>query len=146
MGGTFSLSLAKWARSSSPWLLHFNAGACNGCDIEVLSAICPNYDPERVGVLLKPSPRHADVLVVTGIVTNQTKDRLIRIYEQMPEPKAVVAVGTCAISGGVFHDAYNRAGSVKDFVPVLIEVPGCPPRPEKIVEALAIAASKLREV
>jgi len=80
----------------SPWLLHFNTGACNGCDIEVLAALTPLYDPERFGIKLTPSPRHADILIVTGAVTKKAAIRLKRIYDQMAEPKYVVAVGTCA--------------------------------------------------
>lgn len=92
-------TIISWARLKSPWILHFNSGACNACDIEVIAALTPRYDVERFGVVLKGSPRHADVLVCSGPVTRQIKDRLIRIYEQMPQPKFVVAVGTCASSG-----------------------------------------------
>jgi len=85
--------LVNWARVSSPWVLHFNSGSCNGCDIEVVASLMPRYDLERFGILLKATPRHADVLVCTGPVTLQQVDRLKRIYEQMAEPKFVVAAG-----------------------------------------------------
>ena len=101
------MGIINWARTRSPWLIHFNAGACNGCDIEVVAALTPRFDLERFGAILKGSPRHADVMVVTGSVTRQVKDRLVRIYEQMPEPKFVVAIGSCALSGGVFKNCYN---------------------------------------
>ena len=89
--------LVKWARVKSPWVLHFNTGACNACDIEILAALTPRFDLERFGVQLKGTPRHADVILCSGPVTKQIKDRLTRIYEQMPEPKFIVAVGTCAL-------------------------------------------------
>ncbi len=86
--------LVSWARRKSPWIIHFNSGACNACDIEIVAALTPRFDVERFGILLKGTPRHADVLVCSGPVTRQIKDRLVRIHEQMAEPKFVVAVGT----------------------------------------------------
>jgi membrane-bound hydrogenase subunit mbhJ len=117
----------------SPWLIHFNTGACNGCDIEVLAAITPLYDPERFGIRLAPSIRHADILVVTGAVTKKAAERLKKLYDQMPNPKFVVAVGACAISGGVFHNSYSVLGGADKVVPVDMYIPGCPPRPEAIL-------------
>ncbi len=125
-----------WARLNSPWVIHFNSGSCNGCDIEILATLTPHYDVERFGIKLKGSPRHADVLVVTGPVTEQARERLKRIYEQMPDPKFVVAVGSCAISGGVFKGCYNVAGGVDQVIPVHAYVPGCPPRPEAIIDGI----------
>ena len=101
------MGIINWARTRSPWLIHFNASSCNGCDIEVLAALMPRFDVERFGAILRGSPRHADVLVVTGSISMQVKDRLIRVYEQMPEPKFVVAVGACACGAGVFQKCYN---------------------------------------
>ncbi|MEM0326220.1 MAG: NADH-quinone oxidoreductase subunit B family protein [Desulfurococcaceae archaeon] len=120
----------------SPWLVHFNTGACNGCDIEVLASITPLYDPERFGVKLAPSIRHGDILVVTGAVTKKAAERLKRLYDQMPCPKFVVAVGACAISGGVFSKSYNVLGGADKVVPVAAYVPGCPPRPEAILDGI----------
>jgi len=126
--------LLTWARRKSPWVIHFNTGACNACDIEVVAAITPRFDIERFGILLKGSPRHADVMLCSGPVTKMSKARLIRIYEQMAEPKAVVAVGTCACSGGVFRGCYNVEDGIDSVIPVSVYVPGCPARPEAIIE------------
>ncbi len=125
-----------WGRRKSPWIIHFNAGACNGCDIEVVDAITPRFDVERFGLMLKGTPRHADVLVCTGAVTLQTRDRLKRIYEQMPDPKFVIAVGTCACSGGIFDGCYCVAGGIDAVIPVNVYVPGCAARPEAIIDAV----------
>ena len=127
----------KWARASSPWILHFNTGACNACDIEVVAALTPRFDIERFGAIKVGSPRHADVLLVTGPVTRESRPRLIRIYEQMPEPKLVMAVGTCAISGGIFAGCYNVCGGAVNVLPkVDVMVSGCPPKPEAIIDGL----------
>ncbi len=131
--------LRAWAFKRSIWVSVFNTGGCNGCDIEILAAFIPRFDAERFGVKLAPSPRHADVLLVTGPVTRRSAPRLKRIYEQMPEPKAVVAVGACACGGGPFWTSYNVLGGAEKVVPVDVKVPGCPPRPEKIIEGIAKA-------
>ncbi|MBN2472236.1 MAG: NADH-quinone oxidoreductase subunit B family protein [Anaerolineae bacterium] len=138
--------LKTWARVNSPWVIHFNSGSCNGCDIELLATITPRYDLERFGIKLEGSPRHADVLIVTGPVTRQARDRLLRIYEQMPEPKFVVAVGSCALSGGVFEGLYNVEGGVDQFLPVDAYVPGCPPRPEAIIDGVVKLLGSLQGV
>lgn len=130
------MALLTWARTRSPWLIHFNAGACNACDIEVLAALTPRFDLERFGALLKGTPRHADVMVVSGSVPRKVRDRLKRIYEQMPEPKFVVAVGSCAITGGVFQDCYNVLEGVDKVIPVNAYIPGCPPKPEAILDGV----------
>jgi Ni,Fe-hydrogenase III small subunit len=115
---------------------HVDAGSCNGCEVEIGSAFGPVYDVERYGVRLVASPRHADALLVTGPVTRNMREPLRRTYEAVPAPKLVVAVGDCARNCGVFAGAYGVVGAVGDVVPVDLEVPGCPPRPEAIVEAL----------
>ncbi len=139
-------NLSMWARLKSPWVIHFNSGACNGCDIEIVALLTPKYDVERFGVKLEPSPRHADVLLVSGSVTKQCAERLKRIYEQMPQPKFVVAIGACACSGGVFQGTYGTVGGVDKVLPVNAYIPGCPPRPEAIIDGVvkllnALAAS-----
>ena len=128
--------LTRWSRIKSPWILHLNSGACNACDIEVVAALTPRFDVERFGVLLKATPRHADVIVATGPVTRQIKDRIIRIYEQTPEPKFVVAVGACAMSGCVYRGAYNSLGGLDQVIPVTAYVPGCPARPDAILDGV----------
>jgi len=128
--------LVRWSRIKSPWILHLNSGACNACDIEVVAALTPRFDVERFGVLLKATPRHADVIVATGPVTRQLKDRIIRIYEQTPEPKFVVAVGACAMSGCVYRGAYNSLGGLDQVIPVTAYVPGCPARPDAILDGV----------
>ena len=126
----------RWSRKKSPWILHLNSGACNACDIEVVAALTPRFDVERLGVLLKATPRHADVIVATGPVTRQLRDRIIRIYEQTPDPKFVVAVGACAMSGCVYRGAYNICGGLDQVIPVNVYIPGCPVRPDAILDGV----------
>ena len=128
--------ITTWARVNSPWAIHFNSGSCNGSDIEILATLTPRYDIERFGIKLRGSPRHADVLICTGPVTRQARERLLRTYEQMPEPKFVVAVGSCGISGGVFQGCYNIVGHINEVLPVDAFIPGCPPRPEAIIDGI----------
>jgi NADH-quinone oxidoreductase B subunit len=128
--------LTRWSRIKSPWILHLNSGACNACDIEVVAALTPRFDVERFGVLLKATPRHADVIISTGPVTRQLRDRIIRIYEQTPDPKFVVAVGACAMSGCVYRGAYNIMGGLDQVIPVDVYVPGCPARPDAILDGV----------
>lgn len=136
--------LRAWARINSPWVIHYNSGSCNGCDIEILATLTPRYDLERFGVKLQGSPRHADVLLATGPVTLQSRDRLLRIYEQMPDPKFVVAIGSCGLSGGVFHGCYNIVGSIDEVLPVSAYIPGCPPRPEAIIQGVVALLQSLK--
>ena len=138
------INLLRWARLKSPWILHFNSGACNACDIEVVSLLTPRYDVERFGILLKGTPRHADVLVATGPVTRQAALRLKRIYELMPEPKFVIAVGTCASSGAPFKKCYNVLGGIDKVIPVDVYVPGCPPKPEAILYGFTKLLDKIK--
>ncbi len=129
----FFKRLADKAKVKSPWVFHFNSGSCNGCDIEIIAALMPRLDLERFGVKLVGSPRHADIMLATGPVTEQIKPRLQRIYEQMAEPKYVVAIGSCACSGGVFRGGYNVLGGIDQAIPVTAYIPGCPPKPAAIM-------------
>ena len=139
--------IINWSRLKSPWIIHFNTGACNACDIEIIAALTPRYDLERLGVLLKGTPRHADVLVCSGPVTKQVEDRLVRIYEQIPQPKFVVAVGTCACSGGVFQGCYNVMSGINAVIPVSAFIPGCPASPKAILDGVIklLASLEMKE-
>jgi len=139
------MDIVKWSRVKSPWIFHFNAGGCNGCDIELLAALNPKYDLERFGMILRGSPRHADVLLCTGTVTRQIRDRFKRIYDQVPEPKFVMAFGNCACSGGVFQKCYNVHEGIDKVVPVNMYVPGCPPRPQAIIDAAVKLLTALQQ-
>ncbi len=139
------MDIVKWSRVKSPWVFHFNAGGCNGCDIELLAALNPKYDIERFGMILRGSPRHADVLLCTGTVTRQIRDRFKRIYDQVPEPKFVMAFGNCACSGGVFQKCYNVHEGIDKVVPVNMYVPGCPPRPQAIIDGAVKLLTALQQ-
>jgi len=135
--------LTRWSRIKSPWILHLNSGACNACDIEIVAALTPRFDVERFGILLKATPRHADVIVASGPVTRQMRERIIRIYEQTPNPKFVIAVGACAMSGCVYRGSYNIMGGLDQIIPVDMYVPGCPARPDAIVDGVVKLLGKL---
>jgi Ni,Fe-hydrogenase III small subunit len=135
--------LLKTARAKSPWVYCLNTGACNGCDIEIAASLTPRYDAEQLGVRREGSPKHADILVVSGPVTLRTRDALLNIYHQMPQPKAVVAIGSCPASGNVFAGSPTVLGSVDQFIPVDVYVAGCPPRPQAILQGIAEAAKLL---
>ena len=137
--------LVSWARRKSPWVIHFNTGSCNACDIEIVASITPKYDIERFGAILRGSPRHADVLLCSGPVTRQVESRLKRVYDQMAQPKFVVAVGTCACSGGIFRGCYNVTGGIDSVIPVAAYVPGCPVRPEALIDGVAKLLASLEK-
>ena len=131
--------------SKSPWIFHINAGSCNGCDIELVSVLTPRYDAERLGFKLTGTPRQADIVVVTGPVTLQTRDRLVRTLSQVPEPYVVVSLGSCPRSGNVFKGSYSIDGPLEKWTHVDVSVGGCTPKPEAVVAALAKAAAILEE-
>ncbi|MBL7211941.1 MAG: NADH-quinone oxidoreductase subunit B family protein [Desulfobacteraceae bacterium] len=133
------------SRIKSPWLLHFDCGSCNGCDIEVLACLTPVYDIERFGIINVGNPKHADLLLVTGTVNHRNKKVLGNLAEQMPEPKIVVALGSCGLSGGVFREAYNVIGGVDKIIPVDVYVPGCPPKPEAIIDGVVTGLAKFAQ-
>jgi ech hydrogenase subunit C len=129
--------------SKSPWIIHMNCNSCNGCDIELLACLTPLYDAERLGVINIGTPKQADIMVITGSVNHKSLDVVLNTYNQMPNPKAVVAVGACACTGGIFHDCYNVLGGADKLIPVDVYVPGCCPKPETILEGIAEAAALL---
>ena len=133
------------ALKKSPWIVHYDCNSCNGCDIEILSTLTPVYDIERFGIINVGNPKHADILVVSGSVNHRNARVLKNIYEQMPHPKAVVAIGACACSGGIFKECYNTLGGADTVIPVDVYVPGCAPRPEAIMEGILKAAQMLEE-
>lgn len=133
-------SFLKKTSVRSPWLFRINAGSCNGCDVELATtALIPRHDVERLGCLYTGSPRQADIVLVTGPVTVQMRDYVVRVWNEIPEPKVTVAVGICPISGGVFRDSYSIAGPLSKLVKVDVNVPGCPPRPQAIMEGVVLA-------
>lgn len=127
--------------SRSPWLLHYDGSSCNGCDIEVLACLTPVYDAERFGVVNTGNPMHADILLITGGINSQNASVVEQIYNQMPNPKVVCAVGTCACTGGVFKDCYNIRGGADTVIPVDIYVPGCAARPQSIIDGIVQAVA-----
>jgi len=131
--------------SKSPWVIHYDGSSCNGCDIEVLACLTPVYDLERFGILNTGNPKHADIFLVTGGVNSQNAPVIKQIYDQIPSPKVVVAIGICACDGCVFKDCYNILGGVDKVIPVDIYVPGCAARPEAIIDG-AVQAAGLLEV
>ncbi len=142
------MGIKKWVENAFPkslWVFHANVGACNGCDIEVIDVLTPYYDAERFGIRLIASPRHADVLLTCGPVTRQVAPALRRLYEAVPDPKLVFAIGSCACGGGIWHDSYNILGGVDTVVPVDYYISGCPPRPEAILHGVAVALGLLEK-
>jgi Ni,Fe-hydrogenase III small subunit len=125
---------ARLGRSLS--IRHVDAGSCNGCELEIHALSNAFYDLERLGLRFVASPRHADVLTVTGPVTKNMREALLRTYNAMPDPKWVVAIGACAADGGIFGGSYAVVGGVKDLLPVDLHIPGCPPSPNEILKAL----------
>ena len=129
----------------SPWIVHYNASSCNGCDLELIATLTPMYDPERFGVINTGNPKHADLLLVTGSVNARNAAVLETLFDQMASPKAVVAIGICATSGCVFAEAYNVLGGVDKVLPVDVYVPGCAARPEAILDGILRALDVLEQ-
>ncbi len=129
----------------SPWVIHYDASSCNGCDIEVLASLTPGFDVERFGIINTGNPKHADIFLVTGSVNQQNRDVVRSIYEQMAEPRVVMALGICATSGGIFRECYNVAGGIDNIIPVDVYVPGCAVRPEAIIDGVVCALGILEK-
>ena len=125
---------------------HVDAGSCNGCELEIHAANGPHYNLERLGIKFVASPRHADMLLVTGPVSRNMEVALKRSYEATPEPKLVVAIGDCGCTGGIFGESYASCGRVSNVIPVDVAVPGCPPSPKQIIQGILTAVSGLRSL
>ena len=126
----------------SPWILHYDGSSCNGCDIEVIACLTPLFDVERFGAINTGNPKHADILLITGGVNEQNVPVVKQLYDQMPNPKKVVAIGACACTGGIFKDCYNILGGINEIIPVDIYVPGCAARPEAIIDGVVKVLDK----
>ena len=137
--------LMCYSRRHSPWLFHMNSGSCNGCDIELVASMTPRYDAEQLGVCLEGSPRHADILCITGPVTHTSVRAVQTVYAQVCGPKAVVAIGSCPATTNVFIDSRVLAGPLNRHIPVDVFVPGFPPRPDAILQGVVKAAEILAE-
>jgi len=122
-----------------------DAGSCNACEVEVNSLSNPIYDIERFGLHIVASPRHADMLLVTGPVTRNMELALLKTYNATPAPKLVAAMGSCACNGGIFADTYASMGGVDKIIPVDVYIPGCPPRPQAVIFGLMVAIGKLEQ-
>jgi Ni,Fe-hydrogenase III small subunit len=120
-----------------------DAGSCNGCEIEIVGLNSPIYDAERFGIHFVASPRHADMLLVTGPVTRNMELALRKTYDAMPAPRLVVAVGACGCSGGIFGENYASLGGVDKVIPVDVYIPGCPPNPHALLHGILMAVGKL---
>lgn len=138
-------NLVKKSKIKSPWLFHLNTGSCNGCDIELVSLLTPRYDVERFGIKLTGTPRHADIVLVSGPLTSQVKERALKVISQVPEPKVIVSLGSCPMSGNVFKGSYSIEAPLDKFVPVDVSVAGCPPKPEAIIDGIVKALEILKE-
>jgi len=129
--------LIKLARERSAWVYLISQGTCNGCELECLACFAPRYDIERLGMKLVKSPRHADIVILTGCGTEKAREKARRVFEQVPEPKVAVAIGACAINGGIFKCKGPR-------IEAQVKVPGCPPSPDEIIEGLRKAVKCLK--
>jgi membrane-bound hydrogenase subunit mbhJ len=130
--------------AKSLWVFHVSASPCNNCDIEILDLLTPRYDVERFGVKLVGSIRHADVILLTGVINQKVAPMVKRLYAQAPKPVFVVGVGSCPTSGCCFKDSYNVVPRREDVIPIDVYIPGCPPKPEAMIEALAKLMGVLR--
>ena len=139
------MGLLEKAAAKSPWIIHFDCNSCNGCDIEILACLTPLYDVERFGVINVGNPKHADILIVSGSVNEKNQRVLRNIYNEIPEPKVVIAVGACGCTGGIFRDCYNVKGGIDAVIPVDVYVPGCAPKPEAIIDGVVKGLAKLEE-
>jgi len=138
------MSLKLKALLKSLWVFHLSTGSCNNCDIEILDCLTPRFDIERFGMLLVGSIKHADVLLITGSCNRQSVIILKRLYEQIPKPCLVVAIGECSLSRGMFIHSYNCPVPLDKIIPVDVYIPGCPPKPEAIIAGVVKLIEKVK--
>jgi len=129
----------------SIWVFHINTGGCNGCDIEIVDTLTPYHDVERFGIKRVSSPRHADMLLVTGPASRQSVKTLLNAYEATPDPKLVVAIGSCACGGGIWHDSFATMGGIENCIPVDVYIPGCPPKPEALIHGILLGLGEVEQ-
>lgn len=139
------MGLMSLSKEKSPWIYHLNTGSCNRCDIELVALLGPRYDVERFGVKLTGSPKHADIVIVTGPVTTQSRERMLRVLSQVPEPKVVMSIGSCPMSCNVFKGSYSVDGPLDKWTKVDVAVGGCAPKPEAIIQGLVEAVKILKD-
>ena len=137
------MGLKSFCLKKSLWVFHYAGASCNNCDIEILDVLTPRYDVERFGMQLVGSPRHADVILVSGSINQRDKDRLLEVYNQASKPVFVVAFGACGITGGIFAEGNTFAGPVDKIIPVDAYIPGCPPKPEAILGGIVKLIQKI---
>ena len=138
------MGLKEQILSRSIYAFHLSSGSCNNCDIEILDSLTPRYDLERFGVVLVGSIKHADALFCTGSTNRMTVPRIKKLYDEMPKPGFVIAWGACGSSRGMFKDSYNTGQPLDEIIPVDAYIPGCPPKPEAVIAALAKLVKKIR--
>jgi Ni,Fe-hydrogenase III small subunit len=129
--------------TKSIFVFHLSSGSCNNCDIEIIDCLTPRFDVERFGIVLVGSIKHADVLLCTGSANRQTIPRIKKLYEQMPKPGFVVALGACGSSRGLFKDSYNTGKPLDEIIPVDAYIPGCPPKPEAVIGGIVKLIQKI---
>ena len=139
------MNLKTKALTKSIWVFHVSAASCNNCDIEILDCFTPRFDIERFGIQLVGSVRHADALLITGVINRKTVPRVKKLYEQIPKPCVVVAVGQCATSQHMFRFGYNAPNPLDKILPVDVYIPGCPPKPEAIISGIIKLVNKIRK-